>query len=316
MIKLTVKKLNKKTMQIEDVCVSQKWNNDDEQYKTLNEWIRNITFKSKNLSKKYSLKNSIVISNTVSNHENDSIGRLLNRSNCCQFNASHLAIFSGDFSGNAECWIYPQNFDRVVASYSARSLVPSNWLNNNDEYQIPLGEIQMSEKYKQFVNDCHVYSLFSLQSSMRDVPNFDDTTFDIFNHFFFMSNEEMKDLANEWGFKEMYQDANEHYEDRFMYNKLQELELSNDAKDILENLRELVRKSMKYRELAHQEDEKFHLNTWDAGWYQIKMGILKKYMKEELKEFMTKFKAFENRLRPLVYEFGFLPHENKIMLSQ
>jgi hypothetical protein len=310
-MQLTIKKFNDNTLQIEDCGTSIKWNNDNEQYKTLNEWIRSITFKSKNLSKKYSLKNSITISDSVSNYENDSIGRLLNRSNCCQFNTSHSSIFSGDFNGIAECWIYPQNIDRVIISYSVRGLIKQNWLNDKDEYRVPSEQIQSSDKYKQFNNDCYVYSLFSLQSSMRHILNFDNTYFNIFNHFFYMSNKEMKDLADEYNFKELYEDADEFYDNRFINQKLSELDLSLDAQEILEGLRKLTRDSVKYRELAHQEDEKYHLNTWDAGWYQIRMGILKKYMPTELKEFMVKFKKFESRLRPMVYEFGFLPHENK-----
>lgn len=311
-MELTIKQLNKETMKIEDYGVSQKWNNDSEKNSLLNKWVKNSKIKSLNI-KRVANKNAINFGSLIKPYDENSFGSFVSNGNSCQYNSTLVNLMTTSFNYNGGQFnLYPENFNQVIASYSARSLVPSNWLNNNDEYRVPSEETQSSEKYKQFVNDCHVYSLFSLQSSMRDVPNFDDTTFNIYNHFFWMSNEEMKDLADEHGFNEMYQDADEHYEDRYMYNKLQELELSNDAKDILENLRELVRSSMKWREMAHQEDEKFHLHTWDAGWYQIRMGILKKYMKEELKEFMTKFKAFENRLRPLVYEFGFLPYENKI----
>jgi hypothetical protein len=50
---------------------------------------------------------------------------------------------------------------------------------------------------------------------------------------------------------------------------------------------------------------KYHLNTWDAGWYQIKL-ILKQFYQDDLREFTKKYKEFEDRMRPLVYELGFL----------
>lgn len=169
-------------------------------------------------------------------------------------------------------------------------------------------------KYKQFNNDCYIYSLFSLQSSMRHIENYDGTYFDIENHFFYMSTEEIRQLAIENNYDIIIEDCKRtNGKNRFIYDKLETLDLSPDAKELLEDLRELTRQSFKYRHLA---EDKYHLMTFDAGWYQIKHGILKIYMKEELKEFWKKFKQFENRLRPMVYEFGFLPHKNKESYSE
>ena len=46
------------------------------------------------------------------------------------------------------------------------------------------------------------------------------------------------------------------------------------------------------------------LDAWDAGWYQIKL-VLKAFYTDELREFNTMYKQFEDRMRPLVYELGF-----------
>jgi hypothetical protein len=317
-MQLTIKKFNDNSMQIEDCGISVKWNNDNEPYNSLNDWMKDVTPKIENKIEYIGIKNAIDVGKNVKKNDLSSLAVLMVYGNNCQYNLTHNSILSINFdnAGGGRVFIYPQNIDRVIISYSARSLIQSTWLNNNDEYRVPSEQIQSSDKYKQFNNDCYVYSLFSLQSSMRHILNFDNTYFNIFNHFFYMSNKEMKDLADQYNFKELYDDADEFYQDRFIYKRLSELTLSPDAQEILEELRKLTRDSMKYRELAHQEDEKYHLNCWDAGWYQIRMGILKKYMKEELKEFMVKFKQFESRLRPMVYEFGFLPHENKIDSSK
>ena len=60
-----------------------------------------------------------------------------------------------------------------------------------------------------------------------------------------------------------------------------------------------------YNQMQHDEHPEQHLQVWDVGWHQIKK-ILKEYMKDDLKEFNNMYKKFSDRLRPYVYEFGFL----------
>ena len=55
----------------------------------------------------------------------------------------------------------------------------------------------------------------------------------------------------------------------------------------------------------NDEKPEYHINTWDAGWYQIK-GILNEYLKEDYKEFLELYKILEEKMRPMVYELGFL----------
>jgi hypothetical protein len=138
---------------------------------------------------------------------------------------------------------------------------------------------------------------------MRQVE-FKEKLWDIKNEFFFMSTEEMKGLAEEHKFDELYKDVRQS-DERYVYNLLKTTNLSPDALDVLETARELVRKTFEWRKIMHQTNPEYHLDTWDAGWYQIKK-ILNEHFKEEYKEFIVKYKAFEDRLRPQVYELGFL----------
>jgi len=66
-----------------------------------------------------------------------------------------------------------------------------------------------------------------------------------------------------------------------------------------------VIKTFEYRELADDAHPEWHINTWDAGWYQIKL-LLKAYMPDELKAFRRQYKSFEDRMREGVYTFEFL----------
>ena len=69
---------------------------------------------------------------------------------------------------------------------------------------------------------------------------------------------------------------------------------------------DLVRRSFPLRKGVRAVRPGFHLDAWDAGWYQIVNGILKQEFGQELKDFRARYKAFEDRLRPGVYALGFL----------
>jgi hypothetical protein len=200
--------------------------------------------------------------------------------------------------------IIPENFNKVVALFTARKSIKGNWINDKDEYLVP--NIEHSD-YEQWNNDAIVYSLFnnsSQQSSLRNIT-YKDKKWDIVNNFFFMSNEEMLELADSNNFNLMYQDAKVNGEDRYVYNALQETTLSEDAKEILTMAKELMRKSMSMRELYNESNPKYHLSSWDAGWAQLK-PMFKEYFKDDYTLFVEKYKKFENRMRKGVYKFGFL----------
>ena len=161
--------------------------------------------------------------------------------------------------------------------------------------------------YPQWNNDSIVYALFnnsSQQSSLRNIQ-YKEKVWDIQNHFFFMSNAEMSSLADTNAFNELYQDAKRFNSDRYIYTLLNSTNLSDDAKEILEMAKELIRKSFSMRVTYHNEHPEYHLNAWDAGWAQLK-PMLKEYFKTDYDAFVVKYKAFEDRMRTGVYTFGFL----------
>lgn len=84
-------------------------------------------------------------------------------------------------------------------------------------------------------------------------------------------------------------------------------QLSPDAKLVLDLATDLFKKSMKKRIEIESDPayEKYHLNSWDAGYAQLKI-IWKEFFPQEFKEFKEAYKKLEDRLRPLVYELGFL----------
>jgi len=216
--------------------------------------------------------------------------------------------------------IIVENFKECCAIFCAGKYSTNNWFDEAKELLIP--NINHPD-YNKWNNDSIIYSLFSEQSSLRKMPNkgvwtnikkgiINKGLSDIKNEFFWMSNEEMQILSSstETGFDELYFDA-QGDSDRFVYNKIKEIyedpnqEFSPDANAVLNKAVDLVRETFKYRQQLHEEYPEWHLNAWDAGWYQIKK-ILNLYFKDELKEFNALYKAFEDRMRAGVYKFGFL----------
>lgn len=240
------------------------------------------------------------------------LGGWFNNANSIEKNNQFVAILSG-MMGDTNCHnITMYNYDKVISVFTARRLISGNYINTLncfDEYMIP----NISHpSYSQWQSDCIVYSLFnskSNQSSLRNIE-YNGKTWNIQNEFFWMSVRDIENLAGCLYDKadintKIEDDIEEFGNERFVYKKLQEVELSPDAQAVLDKATELVKLSFKYRKEFNEKHPEYHINTWDAGWYQIK-GMLKEYMPNELKEFNSMYKALEDRMRPLVYELGFL----------
>lgn len=231
------------------------------------------------------------------------IGYINNHSN--NMMQQHVVFLASSvISANGNKSITIDNFNNVCALFTARKSIKCNWINCKDEYIAP--NTNHSE-WQKFINDSVVYSLFhihSFQSSLRQVE-YKDKLWDIKNEFFWLSNDFMKNLANDNNYDELYQDAKNNNNERFVYNYLQNIELSTDAKIILNMATELLVESIKMRKLMSQQNPEYHLNSWDAGYAQMKL-VWKLYYKDKFKEFREAYTQFEKRLIPLVYELGFL----------
>jgi hypothetical protein len=199
------------------------------------------------------------------------------------------------------------NFFNSLTGFVARKSISPNWINCKEEYLAPN---ESHPLYEQFTYDSIVYSLFnnsSQQSSLRQV-DYKEKKWDIKNEFFWISKDEIQQLANDNSYDELYKDARTS-DERFVYKKLFEEgiydKLSPDAKEVLDMATDLVKKSFEMRELVSENHREYHLDSWDAGYAQLKL-VWKEYFKDEFKTFRDKYKQLEDRMRPLVYELGFL----------
>jgi hypothetical protein len=251
-----------------------------------------------------SLKSALNIGGKTLTTNTKILAWFTNGNNNVDHNGQDVIIMSLPNSfGKTNIPVLLENFTRCTSLFSARRLVSCNWQNWADEYMKPNTE---HEKWQEFENDSIIYSLFeskSNQSSLRQV-DYNGKKWDIKNEFFFMSKEDMLGLSEEFSNDDCYNDARVS-DERYVYKLLQGIELSDEAQAVLDKAREIVRKTFKYRKMFNEEHENYQINNWDASYYQMK-PLWKEYAKEDFEQFKELYKKLADKMRPMVYELGFL----------
>ena len=216
--------------------------------------------------------------------------------NDVQNNGATFINSNCSYNAGGSHFITESNYEDCVSVLAARNLISTNWVIDKDEYMQPN---ENAPEYKQYIKDAVVYTIFGNQKSYRGENGYN-------NEFFWMSKQEMLDLAEKYNNDYTYEDAL-NSEERFVYLKLQEIkdDLSLEAKAVLDKAIDLVINSFKYREMFNESHPEYQINNWDAGWYQIK-ALLKEFMPNELKTFRTLYKQLGDKIRQQVYELGFL----------
>lgn len=225
----------------------------------------------------------------------DTIGIISN--NISGWNLSNVYL---SMKGGYRYLITPDNFKESNIFLSVNNLQEQSWITDKDVLCKP------KELNDSFINDCVIYNLFWSQVSLRKVE-YKGKLWDIKNEFFWMSKEEIMDLANEYNMDDVYEDAKTS-DERYVYKYIQEhkKEFSQEALDVLNKAIELTKKSFKYRQLFADEHPEYQLEKcWDTGFYQLK-AIWKEYMKDDFEEFKKLYKVLSDKMRPMVYELGFL----------
>ncbi len=293
----TTKKLNEKLI----------YNTDGE--KTLSDWINDSCENSK--TKEFpKLTSYLTVKESKYGAElkENTFATLVSNANNVAKNAQSVYIVNGGICENVgKYFITKENLEKCVIGFTARKSVHGNWINDKDEYLAP---DESHPLWQQFVNDSLIYSLFnnsSQQSSLRQV-DYKGKLWDIKNEFFWLSCDELLSLAEEHRFDDLYRDAKSG-QDRFVYTTFQKFgtfgKLSDDARVVLDFASDLLRRSFSVRQLFSDAHPEYHLSSFDAGYAQLKL-LWKEYFKDDFLEFRSLYKAFEDRLRPLVYELGFL----------
>lgn len=217
-----------------------------------------------------------------------------------------VGLFSSAYKSAHGFPIMPEYVDYIIPGFVGRRLAFSmeDWKNQKDELLPPNENLEI---YKQYYYDSFVLAIFNPKAKVSSLRNilYKGESYNVINHFFFLSKDTMKELAEEYNNEELYEDILEFSKERFFYKKIEEFEFSPLAKEVLDLAKELTIKSFSFRKILANEFSEYNLNTWDAGWYQIKF-ILEKYYVDEYKIFDTKYKELFNFWKEKIYELGFL----------
>ena len=232
------------------------------------------------------------------------LGYFINDTNNVDANTLGVYFMSMPISRHLATYeVNKDNLFRCTALFAARKLVAKNWINSKDEYMMPN---TFHPDYDEFEKDSLVFSLFnnsSNQSSLRNI-GFSDKRWNIKNGFFWIPRKTILDLANETGNMDVFSDARTD-NDRPLQDVLNKVKLSPEASAVLKKANEIVTKTFKYRQLFNEEHPEYQINNWDCGWYQVK-AVAAQYAKNDLEEFKAVYNKLAEKMRPKVYEIGFL----------
>ena len=209
------------------------------------------------------------------------------------FLLSGPAVSAGAFS------ITPKVFDKAMVIHATRRMLTDTWLTHTDQLMAPTKELT-----EDFITDCAVWSLFAdsnQTSALKDVV-YEGTTYQIHNHFFpFSINELKKWQIMDSDIRQTLLSA----EDTFVCKWLASHTLSKEAQALLNKGKEIYR--FYFENLNQLRTNKFKIETWDAGWYQIRMALKNADLAaDKLSELKVLHRSLRDKLLPQLYEFGIL----------
>jgi hypothetical protein len=243
------------------------------------------------------LSNAISVSHALKisppSWSDNAIAYLLCDSNDMQ-HAGQTALFSSVYrvGHDGGFFVNQSNLLQAAVTYSVRRLIKPTWLNDRDQFLQPSEPLTPS-----FKTDCLVWMLFNgsnLTASANGLE-WNNAQWNIVNHFI--------------PFTEVQVGAKSRFESAFMVEYLKDKKLSLEAQAVMNAGREVWR-AYHATQFERKIRDEYKLNRTDVGWYQIRKA-LETAGKEsgtpfDFSIFKTAYDVLSNKLRPLVFELGFL----------
>jgi hypothetical protein len=219
------------------------------------------------------------------------IGSLMCKGNDFQNAANSTALFSSGYNSAGALFVTPENLWQAAIVFSVRRLIKPTWLNDRDQFLQPCEPLTDT-----FKSDCLIWMLFngSNLTAGGDGLRWNDRDWSLVNHFI--------------PFTEAEVGAKARFESEFMVRYMAGMAFSPEAQAVLDEGRKLWTRFHAIS-FPHKIRDELKLNRADAGWYQIRKA-LEQYGDTELTDFdpfKSAYAALGNKLRPMVFELGFLP---------
>jgi hypothetical protein len=227
---------------------------------------------------------------SVSNWSDDAIAWLNCAGNDLQQASKLTMMLSSVFGIGRGFFVTPKNLWQAAVVFAVRRLIKPTWLNDRDQF------LQPSEPLTdEFKSDCLIWMLFngSNLTAGADGLRWNDRDWSLVNHFIPFTEAEV---------------GAKRFESDFMVRYMAGMTFSPEAQAVLDEGRKLWTRFHAI-DFPHKIREELKLNRADAGWYQIRRA-LEQYGDTELTDFdpfKAAYAALSAKLRPMVYELGFLP---------
>lgn len=178
---------------------------------------------------------------------------------------NNTAFLSGPYVSAGALSVTPKNFEQAMVVHAARLVPMKTWLNNRDQFKAPTTALDA-----RFVTDCAVWNLFSNgnhTASLRNVV-YKGQTYQIPNNFFPFPIAELR----QWEITDRdFVLALASAEDRFAAHWLGGRTLSAEAAAVLAAGRAVYQ--FYFQHLGELRLTLYRIETWDAGWWQIKQAL-------------------------------------------
>lgn len=220
----------------------------------------------------------------------DAIGWLNCAGNDLQNAGSKTMLFSSGYGSARGLFVNNENLSQAAIVFAVRLLNAQTWLNDRDQF------LQPSEPLTDtFKSDCLVWMLFngSNLSAGADGLEWKGGTWSLTNHFI--------------PFTESQVQANGRFESDFMARYIAGLTFSPEARAVLDEGRALWTK-FHATDFPRKVRDKYRLGRADAGWYQVRNALEanSENAPVDFGPFKSAYGALGDKLRPMVYELGFL----------
>jgi len=269
----------------------------------LNNWFERPKNSNEHILPPLSNALTVKTDNTDTRHRArpDFLGSVCSKGNDFQ-NAKYVTILSSPSVSAGAFTVTPEIFEKAMTLFAVRKIPRPTWLNDRDQFLIPT-----SEPTAEFMNDCVVWSLFSgsnNSSALRNVK-YQNETYQIQNNFYpFL----LGDLKN-WEIKDPdIRMQLLHDTDRFAALWIKTNEISEEAKAVLEKAKKVYK--IFYSNLNILPTQKWKIETWDAGWYQIRRCLGENYLaNEEMLQLRDAMGELSAKIFPFIEIYGFLDRD-------
>lgn len=214
-------------------------------------------------------------------------------------NQNMTALLSGPYASAGGHSVTAENFEQAMVVHAVRRLPKAQWHNDRDPFMQPTTPPSV-----EFVTDCVVWSLYANSNNtaaLRDVE-YDGRTYQIDNHLFPVP----LGRVGQW----RHADSDialqlRTAQERFAAHWLAKHALSAEAMTVVAAGEAVYREC--FENLNLLRTPKFKLQTWDAGWWQVRSALADRGLgAEPLAALRAAYETLRGKLAPALVEYGFL----------